>query len=216
MPAIAEIISLDESSFDAASFLLARAFQDDPLHTNACPDPVARARWLPHYFASFIWKSHLNGLLLGTTGQLGGVAAAIQPGGVGATDEDRSRYCDLRGREAIGKEAWESNNSAFDRVFDAAEHALQRTLPEPHWYLDMLAVEPVFQGKGIGSALLTAINQRADSSGHPIALLTFQRDNLPFYTRHGYEIVLGEVDTGSVLPWWALRRRPTPRAIISY
>ncbi len=205
MPASLEIIHLDETRFEAACRLLARAFQNDPLHSRACPDPEARARWLPFYFSSFIWKSHLNGVLLGTTAPLAGVAAAIQPGGAHVVDDEWSRECDRRAREALGDAAWEQYNSAFDEMFEPAEHHLQEILTEPHWYLDMLAVDPEMQGQGIGGMLLRRFNAIADTGNHPVGLLTFQADNLPFYARHGYEIIAESDGDGTGLRSWILR-----------
>jgi len=94
VPGSPQIVHLDESQFESASLLLARAFQNNPLHCRACPDPVERARWLPFYFSSFISKSHLNGVLLGTEYPLTGVAAAIKPGGADVANDERSWECD--------------------------------------------------------------------------------------------------------------------------
>jgi ribosomal protein S18 acetylase RimI-like enzyme len=79
---------------------------------------------------------------------------------------------------------------------------------EPHWYLDLLAVDPDRQGLGIGSALLRAVNERSDADGRPCALFTFTEQNVRLYQRHGYEIV----DDGEAplmpLHYWCMKRPP--------
>jgi GNAT superfamily N-acetyltransferase len=59
----------------------------------------------------------------------------------------------------------------------------------PHWYLDVIAVEPARQGAGIGGSLLGAVGARADADGVPVVLLTYRERNLAFYRRHGYAVV---------------------------
>lgn len=100
---------------------------------------------------------------------------------------------------------WEQYNSAFDEMFEPAEHHLQEILTEPHWYLDMLAVNSEMQGQGLGGSLLRRLNAIADAGSHPIGLLTFQADNLPFYARHGYEIIAESDGDGTGLRSWILR-----------
>jgi len=65
----------------------------------------------------------------------------------------------------------------------------------------MLAVDPEMQGKGIGGALVQALNTIADEGRQPVGLLTFQRDNLPFYHRHGYEVMSESVVGECGLRW---------------
>ena len=60
---------------------------------------------------------------------------------------------------------------------------------EPHWYLAFLGIEPSEQGKGLGSALLRPVLERCDSEGTPAYLETSNERNLPFYQRHGFEVV---------------------------
>jgi ribosomal protein S18 acetylase RimI-like enzyme len=81
-------------------------------------------------------------------------------------------------------------------------------VPEPHWYLDVIAVEPARQGRGIGGTLLRAVSARADADGTPVVLLNYQPTNLPLYQRNGYEVVCHGAAPGSGLPWWGMRRDP--------
>jgi ribosomal protein S18 acetylase RimI-like enzyme len=81
-------------------------------------------------------------------------------------------------------------------------------VPEPHWYLDVIAVEPDQQGRGIGSALLEAIHARVDAGEVPILLLTYQPKFLSLYRRHGYRIVREGTAPGCGPRWWGMRRDP--------
>ena len=85
-------------------------------------------------------------------------------------------------------------------------------MPGPHWYLWGLGVEPSEQGKGIGGALMLPILARAEAEGVPCYLETQNEANVPFYRKHGFEVVSdGEVPKRG-LRVWAMVRAPRPAA----
>ena len=60
---------------------------------------------------------------------------------------------------------------------------------QPHFYLDILAVAPESQGRGVGKALLEAIHEMSKRSPQfSIALDTENEDNLDLYRRFGYSV----------------------------
>jgi predicted GNAT family N-acyltransferase len=77
-------------------------------------------------------------------------------------------------------------------AFDANASALGtgRLLPDGH--IGRMAVSASARGTGIGSALLMALMQEARRRGHKAAILSAQTHAVPFYRRHGYEIVGAE------------------------
>ena len=88
------------------------------------------------------------------------------------------------------------------------EERLAAAVPEPHWYLDMVGVDPARQEAGVGGTLLRAIHERADSDGWPTALFTVRPRNVPFYERHGYELVAAGTEPIAGLSYWCFRRAP--------
>ena len=203
-----QVVPLGEERGDEVADLMGRAFQDDPLFVHACPDPGDRARWLPWMFRWSTWKGFLFGQTLGTTGRLDGVVATIAPGGGEFTEEDLTRFGYRRGRDAVGAEVWDRAIDRVNAAFAPADAALHRSVAEQHWYLDVIAVDPAAQGRGIGGALLCAVHTSADADGVPIVLLTYQPTNLSFYSRHGYSVVCGGTAPGNGPRWWGLRREP--------
>jgi ribosomal protein S18 acetylase RimI-like enzyme len=203
-----QVALLGEDRGDEVAALMGRAFQDDPLVVHACPDSGHRARWLPLMFRWSAWKGFLFGQTLGTAGRLEGVVATIGPGGGELSEEDLARFGYRRGREAVGAEVWDRAIERVNAAFEPADAALHRAVPEPHWYLDVIAVDPAAQGRGTGGALLRAVHARADADKAPIVLLTYQPTNLPFYVRHGYAVVCEGTALRSGPQWWGLRRNP--------
>jgi ribosomal protein S18 acetylase RimI-like enzyme len=60
---------------------------------------------------------------------------------------------------------------------------------EPHWYLQMIGVDPRLQGRGYGTALLSYALERIDAE-HGVACLDSSNPaNVPLYERHGFEVM---------------------------
>lgn len=78
---------------------------------------------------------------------------------------------------------------------------------EPHWYLPLIGVEPMAQGRGLGTALLRHRLERCDAEGLPAYLEATTERNRDLYARHGFE-VLRVLQAGASPPMWAMLRRP--------
>jgi ribosomal protein S18 acetylase RimI-like enzyme len=204
-----QVVQLSEERSEDVASVIARAFQDDPLCVAASPDPAERALWLRYGFRMGMWMGFRFGHVLGTAGQLDGVAVMVAPDAGMLTEEEMAGLGYERGRERVGAELWDRSRTSVLVMLESAEEVLQRAVPEPHWYLDAIAVEPERQGRGIGSALLDAVHARIDAEGVPIVLLTYQPKNLALYQRHGYDIVCEGIALGSETRWWGMRRNPS-------
>lgn len=60
---------------------------------------------------------------------------------------------------------------------------------EPHWYLAMLATDPVARGTGVGSRLLRAGLAQADADGVPVYLETMNSANIGYYEKYDFRVV---------------------------
>lgn len=67
---------------------------------------------------------------------------------------------------------------------------------EPHWYLPLIGVDPAWQGRGVGDALMRHALQRCDGDGLPAYLESSNPRNISLYRRHGFE-VLGTIQVGA-------------------
>jgi ribosomal protein S18 acetylase RimI-like enzyme len=81
---------------------------------------------------------------------------------------------------------------------------------EPHWYLATLGTAVDRQGTGVGSALLTPVLEHCDAEGIPCYLESSKERNLPFYRRHGFEVVEEVPLPGDGPPVWTMWREPQP------
>jgi GNAT superfamily N-acetyltransferase len=78
----------------------------------------------------------------------------------------------------------------------------------PHWYLSAIGVEPERQGRGVATALMQPILQRADAAGLPCYLETHREANLRIYRKHGFDLVHRADLAGHAVPVWAMLRKP--------
>jgi ribosomal protein S18 acetylase RimI-like enzyme len=76
-----------------------------------------------------------------------------------------------------------------------------------HYYLAVLGTHPDCQCEGIGSALLAPVLATCDTTGVGAYLESSKQANIPFYRRHGFEVV-GEVGLPSGPSIWPMWRDP--------
>lgn len=76
----------------------------------------------------------------------------------------------------------------------------------PHWYLPFIGVDPAYQGKGHGDALMACALARCDRDKLPAYLESTNPRNMSLYRRHGFE-ALGTIQVGSAPPIVPMLRR---------
>jgi ribosomal protein S18 acetylase RimI-like enzyme len=95
------------------------------------------------------------------------------------------------------------------RLLALMEHKHPR---EPHWYLASLGTAVEQQGKGVGGALMRPVLGHCDAEGLPCYLESSKERNVPFYRRHGFEVVEEVSLPGDGPPIWTMWREPQPRS----
>jgi GNAT superfamily N-acetyltransferase len=83
---------------------------------------------------------------------------------------------------------------------------------QPHWYLASLGTAVDMQGKGVGGALMAPVLRHCDAEGIPAYLESSKERNVPFYRRHGFEVVKEVPLPGGGPPVWTMWREPRPRS----
>ena len=75
------------------------------------------------------------------------------------------------------------------------------------WYLAVLAVDPAFQRRGLGSIMMKHVNRILDERGFRGFLETSNPKNISLYQRHGYE-TMGEIKVGDCPVVTPMIRKP--------
>ena len=176
--------------------VLAAAFQPDPGFVFITPDPNARVDSARAVFTVMVRYGFTHGLVLGTTG---GAAICLPPG--------HEVTPDAMGAAGIGDivPVLGDGMERMGRLVGTLGELHGDVMPDPHWQLFFLGVEPSRQGAGEGVALVDELAGRSKADGVSCYLDTLTERNVDFYRRRGYEVV-GETDVpDSAVHAWALR-----------
>lgn len=170
------------------------AFSTDPVARCTWPDPGVYLRTFPGFARAF-----------------GGNAFAH--GGAHLADDQRAAALWLPpnvhpDEDALGNlmQATVDGQTQGDAI--AVMEQMSRYHPsEPHWYLPLIGVDPLQQGKGYGTALMRYALDICDGDRALAYLESTNPRNVPLYQRHGFEL-LGTIQVGSFPPLFPMLRKP--------
>ena len=78
---------------------------------------------------------------------------------------------------------------------------------EPHWYLPILGVDPLYHGKGFGTALMEHATAILDKENTLAYLESSNERNISLYKRHGFEL-LGTIQANTSPSIFPMIRKP--------
>lgn len=180
---------------------LTRAFMDDPLMCWIQPHGRRRAAGLRRFFSIQLRQVFLPGGEVWVAGPGSAGALWVGPGAPRPGLRDALRLAPMvphLGRgvvRALRLLALVERHHPHDR---------------PHWYLGVLGTDPPAQGRGLGSAVLAPVLARCDADGLGAYLESSKEANIPFYRRHGFEVVCRLCAPGGGPPLWPMWREPRP------
>jgi ribosomal protein S18 acetylase RimI-like enzyme len=184
-----------------AAGLTARAMRDNPT-TEAmfgC-DPLERLARMQLLWTAFFRSPPPTTRAVFYRGCLLGVASAAAPGRcIGHTFGVDPAETAGRAEPPPGDPARQNHVLATYAVHD---------LPEPHWHIGPVAIEPGFQGRGIGNALMRELVGAMDGDGCASWFETDTESNVRFYGALGWETVKTVEVMG--VPLWFMRRPGAP------
>jgi GNAT superfamily N-acetyltransferase len=171
---------------DRAIATVVAAFAEDPVERWLYPDQRDYENSFPRFVAAFGGVAFAHD----TVRHLDGFAAVAfwLPPGAEPDGEAILRVFTETVSPAKHEELFEVGGQ-----MDAAHPSF------PHWYLPWLAVEPGRQGQGLGARLLGEGLAAVDTDHEPAYLETPNPRTVPFYERHGFEVV-GEAQAGTCPP----------------
>jgi ribosomal protein S18 acetylase RimI-like enzyme len=180
-----------------AAGVAVRALRDNPVSMEMSADPLVRLHFPYGLFcqqmtdaASLTVGARVEGYVLGVAGATppGSCIAAMLPP-------------ELRSMDPPGKEAPDGDRFVYGGIVMA-----DNDLPEPHWHVGPVAVEPGLQGLGVGTRIMRALCDELDGKGEIGWLETDKAENVRFYTGFGFEVA-GEAPIFGAR-FWFMRRDP--------
>ncbi|HEX4493015.1 MAG TPA: GNAT family N-acetyltransferase [Acidimicrobiia bacterium] len=188
---------------DAAVLALARAFHDDPLFNFLVPNLRSQSRALVTFMGSLLADARPFGEVWVARADraIAGVAVWLPPGAFprGTRREVAAYAREMPSVHRLGRRLPAALR--LQALLDRKHHEVA----EPHWYLSLLGTDPSFQRRGVGSALLAPVLARAHEQGIPAYLETQKEMNVPYYRRHGFELV-EQIQARGCPPMWTMSR----------
>jgi GNAT superfamily N-acetyltransferase len=179
--------------------ILARAFYDDPPIRWVVNDDRGRRKLLERSFDLYLRRLWFKqGECYITDNGVGAIVWEL-PGQwkVGVLDQ-------LRLLPSMAR----INGRLLPRVLRALAVVESNHPVEPHYYLPLVGVEPEWQGRGLGAALMRPIVERCDDEKVPAYLEATSPRNRALYQRQGFEVTEQfSLGPGSP-PLWRMWRNP--------
>jgi ribosomal protein S18 acetylase RimI-like enzyme len=170
------------------------AFSGDPVARWTWPEPQEYLRHFPSFIKAFGGGAFARESAYYIDGYAG--AALWLPPGVHPDGEALVNLLRQTASERVRADA------------SALMERMERYHPgEPHWYLPLIGVDPAYQGKGYGAALMRHALLRCDHENKLAYLESTNPRNIPLYERHGFEI-LGTIQAGTSPPIRPMLRKP--------
>ena len=185
-----------------AAKILGRSMSDNPanLQVFRMAEKQRRCGSLTRLFEPVLKGLYKRGLILGAyfQGTLAGVCAVARPGFCQPTALEKLRLVPV----AVYGNPICTTMRIIKWAGDWARHDLQ----ESRWHLGPVAVDPPFQRRGIGGAMLAAFCTSIDAYGAVAYLETDKPENVPFYQRFGFAVIAEAEVLG--VPNWFMSRTP--------
>jgi GNAT superfamily N-acetyltransferase len=191
VPNVWSVTRSDKDRFEAAMTI---AFSADPTARWAWPDPLQFRDVFTPLVTLFGGKSFEHGSAY-VIGDFFGVAQWLPPG----IQPDDGPMGSLFEQNMSGPKLGELL-FLFEQMAGFHPH-------EPHWYIPLIGVDPILQGRGYGSALIRHGLAVCDRNQQLAYLEATNPVNRRFYERHGFR-VLGEIRSGDSPPVFPMLREP--------
>ena len=192
MPTI-RTASADE--LDPVLHTVTLAFSSDPIMRWIFPDAGTYLKGFPLVVDAFAGMSVGKGTAF-IAGDFGGAAMWLAPG----VESDGDRMGAVL-----------AEHLAPERLEELGELLAQMAAYHPHdencWYLPVIGVDALHQGRGLGSALMKQATRMLDESGSLAYLESSNPLNISLYQRHGFEI-MGEIRAGTIPVMTPMIRQP--------
>jgi len=189
--AVRQATRLERARFEAA---MAMAFTADPAARWAWPDPLQFITIFAPLVTLFGGKSFEHGSAY-VIGDFVGVAQWLPPG----VQPDDEPIANLFAQNMSGPKLGEVL-FLFEQMAGFHPH-------EPHWYIPLIGIDPLFHGRGYGTQLLRHGLAACDGDKLPVYLEATSHGSRRFYERHGFR-VLGEIRSADSPPLFPMLHKP--------
>ena len=198
---LTDLLLLNKSQIKAASEVLLRAFHYDPMSVYFYADELEREKKLPYLYRLLLSYCVRYGEVYATSPALEGVAAWLS-----SDNHPMTTWGMIRSGMLIAMLKWDRAGYAKAKNLGAYIDTVHKRLVSfKHWYLQIIGVDPQFQGKGYGSKLLRPMFARLDEEGLSCYLETMEESNILLYEHFGFRVLEKSIIPPMLNDWVLLR-----------
>ncbi|HXY86469.1 MAG TPA: GNAT family N-acetyltransferase [Gaiellaceae bacterium] len=189
---VVEVVEATDRGRAIASLTL--AFSADSMMRWGWPDAESYASYWPQLADAFGGRAFEHGSAHSVEDCLG-VALWLPPG----IEPDGETVMVVM-RDSMDDQTFADVNGLFEQMDKLHPR-------DEHWYLPLMGVDPIAQGRGLGSALLQHVLEACDRDRLPAYLEATSPRSRNLYERHGFAVV-DTIQAGTSPPMWAMLREP--------
>jgi ribosomal protein S18 acetylase RimI-like enzyme len=197
------LLRLTKKDILPGAVTLAKAFQDYPLTRWLVPDESTRLKTQSRGFRGTVQGGIQYGEVYATSAKMEGLAIWYFPGE--QWEPQQRKFSPQRWFSSLF-----ADRERMRRVrswVDYANGIRKHVVPGRHLYLQILGVDPDYQGQGYASRLLKPMLTRADREGLPCFLDTEVEKNVKLYEHFGFKVEGEGLVPGSNVHSWAMVRK---------
>jgi GNAT superfamily N-acetyltransferase len=196
------LVRLNKFHAKSVTEVLSQAFQNDPTLKYFFPDKLLRKRITPYLFSVIVRSGIQYGEAYATSSNMEGVAVWI------SSDNYPITYWRILRSVSLSTIFFIVSHGCFKmRSVQAYTDAMHKRLaPFKHWFLQIIGIDPKYQGKGYAGKLLKPMLARIDEEGLPCYLDTLNGNNVPLYEHFGFKIIEKTMIPQTSFTNWAMLR----------
>ena len=197
------LVRLTRQDRNAAAAVLGSAFAEYDLLRYYYPDKIERSSIAETFCFIALSVCLRYGEVYASSAKLEGISAWLPPGKAPFGLLQIMRSVPLSVLYKFGRQGAKRMQD-YGKYVDTLHHKL---VPYPHWYLQIIGVDPAYQGQGISSRLIKPMLERIDREHMPCYVETNTEKNVSIYRRFGFEVVSEDTMPGTDVTNFAMLRK---------
>lgn len=176
---------LKKSDLNKASITLFNAFHDDPFANVFIPSEAGRVRYFIPLLKFFTKYGLKYGEVISTSKIINDISILYKLKNVKTSIFKALLSGYIKFQRRVSKEVINRVKYAVPEL----EKTHASIINTPHWYLNFIAVDPKFQGKGHGTTLLKNMLRQIDIDGLSCYLETWVKKNVEWYQKYDFKVM---------------------------